>query len=231
MNARICGRAATDRFLLLGWPSADALSPSDFCRFLGRLTGEDTKTGHIQDRGKGPCKPQRHVVKLLALMGALGGDRAAGGGSPYPWHVRCCTFGSDGGIHYKCASSAVCVCSVFLANGKLRRKHRRSSERIRQLRRRETGCHGLSRTWKSQSRSLRKPIIIVQAYQALVTTCLSRAAPRHSRLMCWAIIQGRKSNFGVTRLALLPMRQYSCLSLLGEPRGRPAGIIFYSLNR
>jgi len=40
--------------LLLGWPSADALSPSDFCRFLGRLTGEDTKTGHIQDRGKGP---------------------------------------------------------------------------------------------------------------------------------------------------------------------------------
>src|SRR5262249_55066204 len=84
VNARICGRAATDRFLLLGWPSADALSPSDFCRFLGRLTGEDTKTGHIQDRGKGPCKPQRHVVKLLALMGALGGVRAAGGGSPYP---------------------------------------------------------------------------------------------------------------------------------------------------
>jgi len=33
--------------LLLGWPSADALSSGDFSRFLGRLTGEDTKIGHL----------------------------------------------------------------------------------------------------------------------------------------------------------------------------------------
>src|SRR6516164_10149180 len=42
MNARVCRRAATDRFLLLGWPSADALSPGDFNHFLDQLTGEDT---------------------------------------------------------------------------------------------------------------------------------------------------------------------------------------------
>jgi len=152
-HANVCGRAATDRFLLLGWPSADGLSPSDFCRFLGRLTGEDTKTGHIQDRGKGPCKPQRHVVKLLALMGALGGDRAAGGGTTCPWYLRCCAFGSDRVIRYKHTSCASRFRAVLLANCKLRRKYRRSPERVRELHRRETSCHGLPRTRKSQSRS------------------------------------------------------------------------------
>src|SRR5262249_54015334 len=43
VNARVCGRAATDRFLLLDWPGADAFSPDDFSRFSGRLTGEDAK--------------------------------------------------------------------------------------------------------------------------------------------------------------------------------------------
>ena|SRR6516225_3163202 len=75
---------------------------------------------------------------------------------------------------------------------------------------RETSCHGLSWTRKSQKpKPLRRPIVIVQAYRARVISYLSRAAPRHSRRMCWAIIQGRKSNFGVTHLVLPPMRPYS----------------------
>ena len=49
-------------------------------------------------------------------MNALGGDRAAGGGSPYPWHVRCCTFRSDGGTAWKAAGdSNLDLLNVLLA--------------------------------------------------------------------------------------------------------------------
>src|SRR5262249_52962468 len=123
-----------------------------FFGLLARLTGENAKIGHMRGRGKGPCKPQRHVVKLLFLW-ALSGDDRADGGAPCPWYVRCCAFGSDRGIHYKNACRAPRLRGMLPAKCKLRREHRRGSERVRQLHRRETSCYGLSRSRKPQSRS------------------------------------------------------------------------------